>query len=503
MQYSIRITEILAALDCQKINWNTQLENSLITSLCLDSRQSRPGAIFIAVSGHKLNGHDYIEDAFKHGANLVVISDSDRVASLVNRPALLVEDVTIATNRIGSLFFREPSKNLKVVGVTGTNGKSTSVWILSHLIDVLGHPVLKIGTIGIESTDRKIKFPNELTTPSVLQVQEALAAAVEGNLQYAVMEASSHGLEQGRVANVEFDAALFTNLTRDHFDYHKTFENYFASKFKLFELLKQGKKSSKIAVVNLDGDYGIQCAEGVRQLGLKLTTVGSSAQADIQIADFKQQFSGSELILNWRGRSWQIESSFIGRHNAQNLAGVFALAVGLGFEPQAVCNAIRQVPHVPGRLEPVPATDIGVYVDYAHTPDALENVAKTLRDLVKNELWIVFGCGGDRDRGKRPIMLEIACRYGDRVTVTSDNPRTEDPQAILRDICSTSSQADIVEVNREKAIFETIKRAKAGDVILIAGKGHEDYQIIGTTKYPFLDFDVAKRAILLRAREAA
>lgn len=468
-----------------------------VSGVAFDTRLVQPGDAFVAIPGSRRDGHDFIPAAFERGAALAVVSDASRVAG---RPAIIVEDTRCALSRLAALFADFPSAAMKVVAVTGTNGKTTTNWLLYHAFRALGHQALRIGTLGVEGAGIPAQA-GELTTPDSLQIHSNLRRAYDAGARFAVLEASSHALDQFRVDDVEFDAAIFTNLTRDHLDYHPTFEHYFAAKRKLFTLLARGRKRAA-AVIHLDDEYGQKLQGEVPRWGLADFSFGKSSEARVRIDAFEQGLAGSTVALSFDGRRYEIGSALIGSHNAENLAAAFAAAVSLGLDPEQVSKALTRSPQVPGRLESVQGAPFGIFVDYAHTPDALENVLTAVRGLGQGNVWVLFGCGGDRDRGKRPQMAAVAARYADRVVVTSDNPRTEDPDAIIRDILSEGARAEIVEVNRRAAIRETIRRAKPGDVVLIAGKGHEDYQIIGTTKQHFSDVEEARAALRERGDES-
>jgi UDP-N-acetylmuramoyl-L-alanyl-D-glutamate--2,6-diaminopimelate ligase len=461
-----------------------------------------PGSIFVAVRGVKADGHSFVAEALRRGAAAAVVHDGSSLPE--GAAGIVVDDTRTALSRLAALFAGDPSREMRVVGVTGTNGKTTINWLTHHALLAAHGGSLRVGTLGIRSEKRGgaalIDLPGDLTTPDAVSIQQALATALKGGIRHAVFEASSHALDQARLADVAFDAAIFTNLTRDHLDYHGDMERYFAAKAKLFGLTAAADKA-RLAVINLDSDYGARMAAEAKSRGLSVVTFGENTAADLRILSFDQSLQGSRLAFGWQGKKRTLESGFIGIHNASNLAAAFAALAALGEDEGTIVGALENAPQVPGRLEAVPGAPFGIYVDYAHTPDALENVLKALRALVRNNLWVVFGCGGDRDRGKRPIMAKVARELADRVAVTSDNPRTEKPEAIIADILSGGCKAEIVDADRRAAIGKVLASAAPGDAVLIAGKGHEDYQIIGTTKYPFSDVEEARRALAKIAAE--
>jgi UDP-N-acetylmuramoyl-L-alanyl-D-glutamate--2,6-diaminopimelate ligase len=400
----------------------------------------------------------------------------------------------LALSRLSALEAGDPSKKMQLVGITGTNGKTTTHWLIYHAYQTLAAPALRIGTLGAWA-DGCVNGPESLTTPDASLVQTYLAQALAAGVRFCVMEASSHALCQARVDHVYFDVGAFTNLTRDHLDYHGDMERYFEAKARLFDLIAAGPKSVRAAAVNLDDPYGLRLQEKIAALKLNDFSYGRDLRAAIKILSFAQTNLGSTLLLGYNNKRYELKSHFIGDHNASNLAAAFAGLLALGFNPGEIVAALAKAPPVPGRLEPVGNAKVGVYVDYAHTPDALEKALITLRPIVKRKLWVLFGCGGDRDRGKRPQMGSIAARLADGVVVTSDNPRTEDPQKIIDDILSSGIKPAVVEADRRIAIAKCIGLAQDGDVVLLAGKGHENYQIIGSAKLPFSDGVEAKRVL--------
>jgi UDP-N-acetylmuramoyl-L-alanyl-D-glutamate--2,6-diaminopimelate ligase len=381
---------------------------------------------------------------------------------------------------------------MKVVGITGTNGKTTTNWIAYQILRHIGDGALRIGTLGSEylGTNRR---EGSLTSPDALSIHRLLAEAEQAGVRSCVMETSSHALHQARLDHVEFDVGVFTNLTRDHLDYHGTFESYFAAKRKLFVLMSEGSKETKAAVINIDDPYGRRLVDDLPALGLQDWSFGTSREAAVRVSSIREVGAGMILSLQLRekGEVLEVAAPFIGAHNAENVMAAFALCLALGCPTDALIKALPLVAQVPGRLERVGTECPRVFVDYAHTPDALERALKAVRPSTEGRLWVVFGCGGDRDKGKRPEMGRIAGRCADEVVVTSDNPRTEVPEQILEDILASGVKARVINVDRRAAIGEAIRQASGQDTIVIAGKGHEDYQIIGKEKLPFSDQAVA------------
>lgn len=485
---SASVEKIAALLDADRSNVPALME---VTGLCADSRRVKPGNVFVAVTGGSNDGHRFVADAFKSGATLAVVSERSALGDL---PGLVVPDTRRALSKMAAFFNGFPSESLKTVAITGTNGKTTINWLLYHALNALGYACVRIGTLGVKA-DGILDRPGDLTTPDPILIQRDLKTAYEAGCRSAVLETSSHALAQARVEDVAFDVGIFTNLTRDHLDYHGSMENYFAAKQHLFELIAKGSKATRAAVVNVDDDSGRVLHAKSAAWGLRDFSFGSSDKAAFRITSFRQDFSGSETELSIEGKRVRLRTGLIGAHNAQNLAATLAGLCALGIDVPAACDAIEHSPQVPGRLEAITGAPFGVFVDYAHTPDALENTLNALRGLKPRALWAVFGCGGDRDRGKRPLMAAVAVQKADKVIVTSDNPRTEDPNAIISDILSKGAAISSIEVDRRKAIEQALRQAGAGDIVLIAGKGHEDYQIIGTEKVHFSDQEVARNTV--------
>lgn len=455
--------------------------------------ESGPGALFVAVRGHQADGHQFIDQAFSLGAVAAVVEDA---TFLNGRPGIVVTNGRKSLSRLASLFAGEPSHEMKVVGVTGTNGKTTTTWIIYHILQAIGGGSLRIGTLGWEYLGRNA-CEGTLTSPDPISLHRIMREACNEGAVSCVMETSSHALHQARVEDVAFDVGVFTNLTRDHLDYHETFDNYFAAKRHLFELLSNGPKATRGAVINGDDIFGQRLVAEVATLDLNDWSFGRSTDCSIHIQSITEGQGAMQVgvFLRIPGRSLTITAPFIGVHNAENLVAAFASCCALGYEPGWVAEAIRTIPQVPGRLERVGDSSVRVFVDYAHTPDALKRAIAAVRPSTTGKLWVVFGCGGDRDRGKRPLMASVAATGADRVIVTSDNPRTEDPQHIIGDVLSSGIRPHLTETDRKQAIVQTVRLACPGDTILIAGKGHENYQIIGTEKKHFSDQEVAEEAL--------
>lgn len=482
-----------------------------IRRLTNDSRAVRPGDTFVAYPGELRDGRDFIPQAIANGAASVLW---ERAGFEWNprwrAPNLSLRDLRRHAGEIASRVYGRPSARLRVIGVTGTNGKTTcSHWIAQALARA-GRRCAVVGTLGYGLRAPLVPILN--TTPDALWLHAQLVEFSRRGAQAVAMEVSSIGLDQDRVAGVEFDVALFTNLTRDHLEYHRTMRRYREAKARLFAW-----ESLKRAVVNLDDDFGRELARRIRRPGLKVIGYGFSAARVTRAA----QVTGSCLVTGARGVAFDVRtpwgsarvaSPVLGRHNAYNLLGTLAVLLASGVPLKRAVSALAAVKPVPGRLQPLGGgAKPLVIVDYAHSPDALEQALTTLRELLDSResrftnhdsrLICVFGCGGDRDRGKRPLMGQVAATLADRMVVTSDNPRGEDPRKIIRDILSGvrgAAGAIVIEADRRAAIRRAICGARRGDVILLAGKGHEDYQEIRGVRRPFSDAAVARKALATR-----
>jgi len=453
-----------------------------------DSRKVEKGYVFIAVRGKKLDGADFIEEAERRGASAVVAELQDKDLSSI--PLVSVSDSREAVARLASVFYGHPTKHMKVVGITGTNGKTTTAYLLEHLLLKKQSAVGVIGTVNHRYAD--VEIPAFETTPGPLRLQEIFSKMLGAGCTHALMEVSSHALDQNRVGGIDFAVALFTNLTQDHLDYHGTMEHYFGCKAKLF----LGLSEAAFAVLNRDDAW---VAKLIPMLHSKVRTVGLSEKADLRAVDIEHRNNGTRFDLVFGKNRVKVGLPLIGAHNVYNALGAMAAFHALGFSMEEAAMFLEDFPGVPGRLEPVrEGQDFTVLVDFAHTPDGLDNVLRSLASHRQGRLILVFGCGGDRDRAKRPQMAAIAARHADRVYVTSDNPRSEDPKAIADEIRAGFPEdfKDFTLVlDRRKAIRQALLGARCGDIVLLAGKGHEQSQIIGSESVPFSDREEAERVL--------
>lgn len=463
-----------------------------VESIAYDSRRVQKNGLFVALRGEKNDGHEFIGQAIEKGAAVIV---AEREEKHPRATCVVVENTRSALADLAATFYGLPAQRLKLAAVTGTNGKTTTTFLIKHICEKAGLRCGLIGTVRYEIGERIL--PATRTTPESLDVQELLAQIANAGCRAAAMEVSSHALAQERTRALEWDVAVFTNLTQDHLDFHGTMENYFESKLKLFtQLAQQQKKRKPVAVVNIDDRYGEQLL-GKIDKSTSVVTFGMGARADFRASNYRMDFSGTSYQLDARGKSYLVRLPLIGRFNVANSMAALAAANTLGVNLREAVLSLGKSPQVPGRLEMVPAKrQFRVFVDYAHTPDALLNVLKTLRELGPRRLIVVFGCGGDRDRQKRPLMGEVVDRHADYAIVTSDNPRKEDPNAIIAEV-EKGFRSDHYEkiVDRTKAIARAIELAQSRDIVLIAGKGHETYQEFADHTVPFDDIQVARRAI--------
>lgn len=447
-----------------------------------DSRKIKKGDIFIALEGHVVDGHDFINKAVENGAETVFVSRKD-VAVIEGINFYYIKNLNEDMGKIASNFYGYPQNSLHIVGVTGTNGKTTTTYILEALLGE--DKTARLGTIEYKIGDEIIPAPN--TTPMSLDIVKMCKKAVDKGLKYLVMEISSHGLDLGRVNMLKLDVGIFTNLTEDHLDFHRTMENYFSAKKKMFDLLKDTRN----AVINIDDSYGQRYMEYTNGLSYGLE------KGDITGKIENISRHGQKIELKIFNNRYETELKLLGKFNLYNLLGAIGAVKCLGMEDEEILDKIKNIHGAPGRFEPVDVkADFTVIVDYAHTGDALENILKSVNELKTKRVISVFGCGGDRDREKRPIMGRIAEKFSDFTIVTSDNPRTEKPEEIIREIAAGLQQDNhIIEIDRAKAIEIAMQNAEKDDIIVIAGKGHENYQIIGREKIHFDDREAVKAAM--------
>lgn len=468
-----------------------------ISGIQIDSRKAAQGDLFICLQGHTVDGHTFAPRAVESGASALVVDH----ALELDVPQLIVKDTRLAMAILADYYFDHPSHKLKLIGITGTNGKTTTTYLIEQILKDAGFEPGVIGTVEMRYNGQSL--PMSGTTPEALDLQRHLAAMAEGGTDYCTMEVSSHALEQGRVKGCRYRTAIFTNLTQDHLDYHGTMENYAAAKGLLFSRLGNEYAASQAersyAVLNADDAASKELA---RLTSAEVLTYGIDNEADVRASSIRITAHGTYFHLESFKGTVDITLQMAGKYNVYNALAAVCAALIEGIPLDRIKQSLESLAGVPGRVEAVKAgQQFAVIVDYAHTPDGLENVLKAVKEFAAGRIICVFGCGGDRDRTKRPIMGKIAAHYADYSIVTSDNPRTEDPNLILLDI-----EAGLIEDGVDKARYEllsdrhaaiqkAVEMASPDDVVLIAGKGHEAYQIIGGQTFDFDDREVAKEAI--------
>lgn len=467
----MKLEQLLKGIEHNVENLEPEILSAEITDVTSDSRKAGPGTLFIALAGEKADGHDFAGAAAALGCTAVV-AEHETGAKL---PHILVDDSHEAYALICGNFFSNPSDKLKLIGVTGTNGKTTTAFIIKHILEYTGRKVGLIGTMQNMSGEKIL--PAHFTTPEAYELQKLFRTMADDACEYVVMEVSSHALAQSRVGGCHFEAGVFTNLTQDHLDFHKTMENYLKAKQKLFCM-------SDIGIFNLDDPYSDRfVAEAPCK---KFSYSALNMNADYTARNVRYRNDGIDYELVGTGVIGRVSAVLPGSFSLYNTLAASACALSLGLPLIRVLDALKTFKGVKGRIEVVPTgRDFSVIIDYAHTPDALEKILKAVKDFAKGRVIALFGCGGDRDRTKRPLMGKIAAEYADYLVITSDNPRSEDPDAIIQDIlaglegCRTPYTAIL---SRIEAIEFALKNAKKDDIILLAGKGHEDYQILSTGK---------------------
>jgi UDP-N-acetylmuramoyl-L-alanyl-D-glutamate--2,6-diaminopimelate ligase len=456
-----------------------------ISGVQFDSRKVKPGDLFVAIPGFKVDGHLFLKAAAGKGAVAALVNQT---MPLLDLPQLVCADTRAALSMAAYGFHAEKIEKLKLVGVTGTNGKTTTTYLIQSLLNHAGLASGLIGTIAYDTGKKRIEAWN--TTPEAADLGAILTESHDSGLKAVVMEVSSHALDLKRVAGLQYDVAVFTNLTRDHLDYHQTEEAYFQAKRSLFAQLKGDGR----AVINCDDPFGRRLID---EIGGEPLTFGFSESAAVRLLDWSSSQSGTRLTVSLSGQGVVIQTRLISRFNMENILAALGAGMALNIAPEMLVAGIESVKRIPGRLE---VFDCGrerrAVIDYAHTPDALEKALGALREITSGRLICVFGCGGDRDKGKRPQMGRIAEENADLIIVTDDNPRTEDSQAIINDIVAGMSQPEKRKIisNRRTAIFQAVRLAQPNDLILLAGKGHEQYQEIKGVKFPFNEADIIREA---------
>lgn len=494
---------LLRGLEILQARGNLQIP---VTGLSYDSRKVRPGDMFVAIRGTRADGNQFILDARQRGATVIIAEDAPENGA--SGTFIQVADSRKALARISANFFEHPSNELKLIGVTGTNGKTTTTLLIESILKHEGYSVGVIGTLAYRWGTRSLKAG--MTTPESFELQKLFREMRNDGVTHLVMEVSSHALSMGRIEGCTVDAGVFTNLSQDHLDFHSSMEEYFLAKASLFEKHLGGSEGTAPAVINLDDPYGLRLIEA-RYQNLWSYSV-SSDRARVHVIQAKLDATGIQAEISTPHGRLPIHSPLLGRLNLYNVLAATTTALALGADKESIVAGLQAVSFVDGRLQRVPVppdTGYEVVVDYAHTPDAMEKSLTCLREMTKGRLLTVFGCGGDRDRGKRPQMGNVAAALSDIVIVTSDNPRSELPEAIIRDIepgilslkvpyiepdpmARPRQKAYTMERDRKKAIELALRWAEEGDMVFIGGKGHETYQIIGNNVLPFDDREIVR-----------
>lgn len=494
----MRCAELFADIDATIIGD----ENECVGGLAYRSDAVKPKDAFFCIVGQNVDGHSFAQDAINRGASVVVAERRLYLADATDACVVIVSDTRRAMAQAACTFYGNPSQSFKLVGITGTNGKTTTTYLVDSICREAGMKTGIVGTVGVRIGDETL--PADHTTPESTDLQRIFAQMRDEGVQEVSIEVSSHALDLMRTFGSDFDVVAFTNLTQDHLDYHKTFQSYFEAKALLFSADYPAKR-----VIGIGTKWGVELATRCKDAGDSVLTFGFDQDADIFPLEVEYHTDRTSVEFSIQDSAHQITYPLAGRFNVENVMCAIGIGVQLGLPLDIILGALAHARAVPGRLEQVGKdlnSDISVYVDYAHTPDALEKAILSIRELAPGRVVVVFGCGGDRDRGKRPIMGRTSL-CADASIITSDNPRSEDPKAIIDEIVEGILDADkdkaVVIVDRKEAIDYAIANAKPGDVVLIAGKGHEDYQIIGSEKLHFDDREVARDALTARCRENA
>ena len=484
----MNLSKIIKAVKAEQVAGRQDLE---ISSLAFDSRNVKPGALFVAVPGYKTDGHAFIASAVKSGA-VAVIAGKEAPAQAGGVTLIRVNDPRAALAAASAEFFDNPSGNLRMAGITGTSGKTTTTYLLRSILRKHGEKTGLLGTIEYDLDGEKVESKN--TTPESLTLQELLGLMVKKGFNACVMEVSSHSLSLHRVDGIEFDAAVFLNLTQDHMDFHGSFEEYLSAKLKLFGMTQGKKTGPKVCAVNADD---LRAAEFIKAAKAPALTFGFKEGSDLRAVNVKNAEQGLKFDIVCAGGGCSLELKLKGNYNAYNSMAAAAAATGFNIDWQTIKAGLEAVENVPGRFETYksPAGFTAV-VDYAHKPDALQRLLQAVRGMGAKRIITVFGCGGERDRAKRPMMGGISAGLSDFTVVTSDNPRGENPAEIISEITGGMGKAKFCVVpDRKRAIFEAVKMAKEGDIVVVAGKGHEEYQLIGGKVNHFSDKEAVLEAI--------
>lgn len=461
-----------------------------VGGISCNSKEIPRDGIFVAIKGTRIDGHNFINEAIARGARAIVSEYPETGNQHPGVPFIIAKDTRSALAKLAAEFYNNPSLKIKVVGITGTNGKTTLTYLIESVLKKSGFKTGVIGTVNYRFCDKVLVSKN--TTPGPIELESLLAEMVGSGVRYAIMEVSSHALEQGRTEGINFSSAIFTNLTQDHLDYHLNMEDYFKAKQKLFDSLS----SAAFSVVNIDDDYGRRLKTHTKA---KVTTYGIDNQADVMAENIRYSIEHTDFSIRTANLTIDIRTPLIGRHNVYNILSAYAWALSEGVKSEIIKSAIEEISCIPGRLERINTKkDFSVFVDYAHTEDALKNVITALRQISPGRIIVVFGCGGERDKTKRPKMGRVVTELADYAIVTSDNPRSENPSQIIDDIIMGIKKDNFCVIpDRAEAIRKSLYFAKPGDCVLLAGKGHENYQVLKDKAIHFDDREVVRECLRL------
>lgn len=480
-----------------------RIQNLEIKGIAYNSKNVKNNYIFIAIKGFNTDGHNFIDEAIKNGASVIAVEPHFDISQTKDIAIIKTKNNRIFLSKLASNFYNHPSLKLDLIGITGTNGKTTTAYLIEHILKSASLRTGLIGTINYKILNRK--YTAETTTPESLDFQKLLYKMTKSSIRYVPAEISSHSLKLHRVDDLHFKIGIFTNLTEDHFDFHKNFRDYFESKSRLFELLQDSKKKNKLAIINIDDKWGKLLYKRFKNR-IKIYTYGINEDADFKAEDLNLSTHGSCFRIKHKNKNFPVKTSLIGKFNIYNILAAFIAVRFFNISADSIISSINKFKGPAGRMEIIKSNNFCIAIDYAHTDDALKNVLSSIKEISTGRIITVFGCGGDRDRKKRPKMGYIAAKLSDIVIVTSDNPRTEDPDRIIDEIekgifkLRTNNYYRISD--RKKAIASAISMAKPDDFILIAGKGHENYQIIGTKKFPFNDKETVLNILKAGGKDA-
>ncbi|MFN4227230.1 MAG: UDP-N-acetylmuramoyl-L-alanyl-D-glutamate--2,6-diaminopimelate ligase [Candidatus Ratteibacteria bacterium] len=492
----MKLKELIKDIKKKKV---FNINNFEVKGIAYDSRKIQENYIFVAIKGTKQDGHNFVNDAIERGAKCIVVSKRPSIVRS-DITEIIVEDTKKSLSEIANIYYDYPSKKLNVLGITGTNGKTTTNFVIKQILEENGIKTGLIGTIFYEIGERRIVSTN--TTPESLDLIEMFSEMLKNNCKWAVMEVSSHGIDQKRIEGIDFNVGIFTNIaSHEHLDYHKTFKNYLNTKLLFFtKYLKESEKKEKYAIINIDSPYSKIFVKRCEKSGIELITFGKNKNANIKLLNYYIEKEGNFLEVKIENEKLTFKSKISGLGNIYNLLAGIAFSYIYKISYQTVQNAFLKIESIPGRFEFInEGQDFSVIVDYAHTHQALKNLLLSVKNLKPRRIIVIFGCGGDRDKSKRPLMGKIAAKMADFVIITSDNPRTEDPIKIIKDIESGIPfylrRKYISIPDRKRAIYEGISMAKTNDCVVIAGKGHEAFQILKDVTIPFDDREEARKAI--------